>query len=540
MAGQTRTKIEEWENITSDKNILKLLDGVEIEFTETPLQELGFETKFSKEETEKVDKEIQELWKKGVIVTCERKEGDFVSPIFTRPKKDGKIRLILNLKKLNKSVEYHHFKMETLKQALALVTEECWFASLDLKEAYFSISIKEESQEYLKFLWKGQLYKFTVFPNGLACCPRLFTKILKPVMTYLHQLGFISTIFIDDTLLMGDSELECVKNVHASLDIFHKLGFVIHPTKSVLKPTQKITYLGFEIDSKDMTVRPTEEKKEKIKELSEKLLKQGYSTIRVLAKLIGMIVACFPGVMHGPLHYRRMESDKIEALKNSNGNYDDFVTFSNEAIADMRWWREHIENAYNVIDDSHGEPDIVIYSDASLSGWGCDSVLGRSGGHWSEQEQSLHINVLELTAAWFALKALAKTENKKHIRLMLDNTTAVACINNMGTNHSLACDSVVKNIWLFCLRRDVWLSAAYIPGRENTEADLESRKINLDTEWKLNPSLLNQATDILNFKPDIDMFATRINSQYTKYVSYKPDPDAFSVNAFNLNWSGFK
>ena len=109
------------------------------------------------------------------------------------------------------------------------------------------------------------MYKYTAFPNGLACCPRLFTKLLKPVMAQLHRRGFISTIFIDDTLLMGDSELECVQNVKASLCLFEKLGFVIHPEKSVLAPTHVITYLGFEINSVDMTVTLMRDKKTKNK-----------------------------------------------------------------------------------------------------------------------------------------------------------------------------------------------------------------------------------------------------------------------------------
>ena len=536
-AGQTRHNIEEWKNITSDENILNHVLGVEIVFTDFIPEGGEFESKFSNEESKEIDIEINELLKKGVITVCERKDGDFVSPIFTRPKKDGKVRLILNLKKLNKSVEYHHFKMETLKQALTLITEGCWFASLDLKEAYFSIHIKEESQEFLKFIWKGQLYKFTVFPNGLACCPRIFTKILKPVMAYLHQKGFISTIFIDDTLLMGDSEFECIRNVQASLDIFQKLGFVIHPTKSILTPVRQITYLGFVINSEDMTVTPTDEKKNKIKELAIKLLDQGSSSIRILAKFIGMVVASFPGVIHGPLWYRRLENDKIEALKRSKGDYDATVTFSIEAAADMKWWRDNIDRASNVIDDSHGEPDIIIYSDASNLGWGCNSELGRSNGHWSEEEQSLHINVKELTAAWFAIKALTTNLSNKHIRLMLDNTTAVACVNNMGTNHSILCDLVVRDIWGFCIEREFWVSAAYIPGKLNVEADTESRKINLDAEWKLNNSLLKQATDILNYQPEIDLFATRLNCQYEKYVSYRPDPEAIRVDAFSINWS---
>ena len=538
-AGQTKFKIEEWKNITTDETVLNLIRGVEIDFTEEPPCTAYVENRFSKEESLEIEKEIQELIKKEVISICERKEGDFISPIFTRPKKDGKVRLILNLKKLNKSIEYHHFKMETLKQALALVKENCWFASLDLKEAYFSISIKEQSQEYLKFLWQGVLYKFTVFPNGLACCPRLFTKILKPVMSHLHSLGYISTIFIDDTLLIGDSELECLRNVNASMDVFQRLGFVVHPEKSILRPEKQITYLGFVINSENMTVRPTEEKKEKIKDLAVTLLHKGYASIRLLAKFIGMIVASFPGVMYGPLWYRQIENDKTEALKKNKGNYDALMNLSKYATKDIEWWRDNIDDAVNVIDESHGEPDIVIYSDASRLGWGCDSQLGKSGGHWSEEEQTLHINVLELTAAWFALQALVSHQSNKHIRIMMDNTTAVACVNKMGTSHSHECDCVTRNIWEFCQSRDLWLSAAFIPGKENVEADSESRKINLDAEWKLDSDLLKQATELLKFKPDIDLFATRLNYQYQKYVSYRPDPGAFKVNAFDVNWLQF-
>ena len=60
-------------------------------------------------------------------------------------------------------------------------------------------------------------------------------------MARLHRLGlYLSTIFIDDTLLLGDSELECVRNAKASLELFEKVGFVVHPEKSVLTPTQSV------------------------------------------------------------------------------------------------------------------------------------------------------------------------------------------------------------------------------------------------------------------------------------------------------------
>ncbi len=122
---------------------------------------------------------MQALLNKKVIIPCNTTPIEFVSPIFITPKKDGDVRVILNLKKLNESVENFHFKMDNIYTALKLITKDCWMASLDLKDAYYSVPIHPESQNFLKFSYKGILFKFTAFPNGLSSCPRKFTKLLN-------------------------------------------------------------------------------------------------------------------------------------------------------------------------------------------------------------------------------------------------------------------------------------------------------------------------------------------------------------------------
>ena len=59
--------------------------------------------------------------------------------------------------------------------------------SIDLKDAYYSIPIAEEHQKYLKFIWRDQLYAFTSLPMGLTSGPRIFTKVLKPIFSYLRS-----------------------------------------------------------------------------------------------------------------------------------------------------------------------------------------------------------------------------------------------------------------------------------------------------------------------------------------------------------------
>ena len=114
-----------------------------------------------------IGEEISKLLRKGVITGASHCTGEYISTIFIRPKKDGAHRLILNLKKVNEYVEYHHFNMDTLQSAIRLMKHNCYMASVDLRDAYYSIPIDVEHQNFLRFLWKGKLLQFTCLPNGL-------------------------------------------------------------------------------------------------------------------------------------------------------------------------------------------------------------------------------------------------------------------------------------------------------------------------------------------------------------------------------------
>ena len=54
---------------------------------------------------------------------------------------NGGIRLILNLKQLNKNIEYHHFKMDSINTILNLIIKDCFMASIDSKDAYTILKI---------------------------------------------------------------------------------------------------------------------------------------------------------------------------------------------------------------------------------------------------------------------------------------------------------------------------------------------------------------------------------------------------------------
>ena len=67
-----------------------------------------------------------------------------------------------------------------------MITKNCYKKTVNLKNAYYSVTISKYFQRFPRFQQKNKLYCFTYFPNGLASCPRKFIKLNKVPVTCLH------------------------------------------------------------------------------------------------------------------------------------------------------------------------------------------------------------------------------------------------------------------------------------------------------------------------------------------------------------------
>ena len=75
---------------------------------------------------------------------------------------------------------------------------------------------------------------------GLSLSPRVYTKILKPVFSELCKKGHISSIYLDDSWLMGKTLQQCEENVFDTVTLLDNLGFMVHDRKSVFVPSKEI------------------------------------------------------------------------------------------------------------------------------------------------------------------------------------------------------------------------------------------------------------------------------------------------------------
>ena len=109
-----------------------------------------------------MEQEVNTLLRKEAIevVPPLDRESGFYSRYFIVPKKDGGLRLILDLRQLNLSVMSLKFKMLTVKQVVAQIRSEDWFVTIDLKDAYFHISILPQHRKFLRFAFGGKTYQY--------------------------------------------------------------------------------------------------------------------------------------------------------------------------------------------------------------------------------------------------------------------------------------------------------------------------------------------------------------------------------------------
>ena len=344
--------------------------------------------------------------------------------------------------------------------------------------------------------------------------------------------------YIDDFLLVNKTFKE---SEHATLyvsEVFRNLGFVVHPEKSSFLPKQEITFLGFIIDSKSMTLTITEKRRNKLRTLLNILINIKMPKIRFVAKVLGHITSVMPASKFGPLHYRNLENDKVEALKCRAGDFESTMKISAKGLEDLKWWIFNINSTLNWI-----HPPAIseqLTTDASDFAWGGVTHDNAIGGSWDYEERSLHINVKEMLAILFSLKSFKEKFEKQHVNVLCDNTTAIAVINKMGSSKSTVCNETAHKIWEFCENNNTWITCTFIPGKNNVEADFQSRKDYKQSNWMLNKDIFVNICKKLNYNPDVDCFANRLNHQIDRYMSYKPDPSACHIDAFSTNWSNFQ
>jgi len=291
-----------------------------------------------------MSKKILEL-----VPECERGEGLY-QVFFPVPKKNpGEWRGCLDARPVNAELRYEKFKMEGLHTVKSLLRRDDWLTSIDVADAYPHVLIHPEDRRYVRFIWEGVHYQFRAVCFGLASAPRMFTKIMRPIMALLRAAGIRSVVYLDDIFLMAPSRGDSLEKTQRAVDTLVHFGFLVSP-KSELDPRRVQDFLGMTVDSHAMELRVPHKKVKNFKDAVRRCLQRnaaGSLSLRELAGVLGKITAMTPAVLPARLLSRHLLDCKNRAMATGDTiRWEACVHLDQAARVELEEW-QHLLDHWN-------------------------------------------------------------------------------------------------------------------------------------------------------------------------------------------------
>lgn len=450
-----------------------------------------------------------------------------VSPIGLVPKKTpGEFRMIHHLsyppgESVNDyidpalcSVQYTSF--DAAVQLVQGLGQDCKMFKADVRSAYRLIPIKPADFELLGFCFENKFYFDKALPFGasISCITfERFSRFLE--FTVKNKLKSGGLIHYLDDFLGADKHTESCK---AALQIFQEtmseLGVPLADEKTE-GPTTILVFLGLELDTVHMTVRIPEQKIQEVIQKITEVLSHRKNTLKKMQSLIGSLGFCCRAIPMGRPFSRRL-IDSICGLTKPFHR----VRLKRTLRLDLNMWLAFLRdfNGLSLFHDKFwvSNEDVQLFTDSAggeqlgfgiyFQGHWCHD---RWPSEWHTNGITTDITALELFPIMAALFIWGPQLKNKKIKFNCDNKAVVHILNKL-TSKSDRVMRLVRLITLQCLKLNIWIKSAHVPGSKNTICDYLSR---------------SQLTKFRELAPDADLEPSRIPS--------------FLWNVFNIEQDSF-
>lgn len=405
---------------------------------------------------------------------------NIISALGAIPKKSSKVRLIHDCSRpqgsaLNDHTSTEHFKYQSLNDATDFITPNCYFAKVDLSNAYRSVKIHESNFKATGLKWRFSGDKQDTYmvdqrlPFGASQSPGIFNRITQSVRVMMAHKGYKTiVVYLDDFLIISQSYDECLLALSELMRLLRELGFQLNYNK-IEGPKQKLIFLGVLINSVDMTLSVPDEKVTELRNDLQCFLQRTKVTKREIQSLSGKLNWVAQIVYGGRFHIRRL-IDRSNTLKKQ--------WYRTRVSADMKldilWWL----NFMNIFNGTM--PIVESRSAISVSIDSCKIAAGAfyNGDFiytpWSHKTASLPINYLEVLSLEPAARRWAHLWTNKRVFVHCDNMTACSIIRKGSSKHPIVMDSLRRIFWLSAIF-NFRLCPVYYPGKYNVLSDLVSR-----------------------------------------------------------------
>ena len=303
--------------------------------------------------TSKVKQEVDRLVQRGILMPVDQPTA-WVNQMAIVEKSNGKIRICLDPQPLNRTLQREHFRLPTFEEVRPQFQSAKLFSKLDVKEAFWHVSLEEESSLLTTMITPWGRFRWTRLPFGLNVSSEIFQKRLIQALEGLP--GVVNVA--DDIVVVGrgqsmpEAEADHEKNLRALSTRCQEKGIVLNNEKARIKQ-HEIVFMGHLINAEGIKPDP-----EKVQALLTAPVPKDIHEIRRFCGMVQYLAKFLDNISHSlePLH--------AMTKKNSAFNWNEKC---DKAFKDTK---QKIAEATML---GHYDPNITLelHVDSSQSGLGC-------------------------------------------------------------------------------------------------------------------------------------------------------------------------
>jgi RNase H-like domain found in reverse transcriptase/Reverse transcriptase (RNA-dependent DNA polymerase)/gag-polyprotein putative aspartyl protease len=273
--------------------------------------------------------EIERLKIQGLIVPS---KSPWTSPALVVGKANGKLRLVVDYRKLNKVTKPDAYPLPKISDMLDALANCAFFSTLDLTSGFWQVTMDTADREKTAFCTRFGTYEFTVMPFGLMNAPATFQRLMNNVL--YEVLWKFALVYMDDIIIFSKTSNEHENHLNQVFQLLSQAGLKLNPDKCDFYQN-RILFLGHMISEEG--IQPNPALVEKIKTCPRPTTKTRIRSFLGLASYYRRFIKNFSGIAR-PL-YNLTKQDEV---------------FS---------WTEDCENAYEHLKMCLTTQPVVVYPD---------------------------------------------------------------------------------------------------------------------------------------------------------------------------------
>ena len=520
-----------------------------------------------------------EEWEKAGKLHEVRDKPMIVSPMSVVEKVDWntgdmKYRPVIDHSRhVNLFIEDKPCKLNDLNYFDPIIEKDMYMTSYDLRSMYHHVKLTDKTKELFGFKIpqeKGgdKYYKFDVLMFGSKPASWVTSKLLKPAVNYFRAHGIKTGIFVDDGALLNINPRVLVVETKFVLTVLQLLGWNVNWEKTEARPSQIMTYQGFQIDTVKMEYRLPEGKVAIICDIIDKVLDKAQQASRVQAKELGSLFGKVISARrsHGPgVQIALRHSQHVLGKQVMHRGIEEFPDWSVSVVIDkqmaselvfikkhMKDWNGHpipsdrTVHVFNVNNTEFVQKEpwtdqnqqySVMVSDASdrvAFVYEAEQFKLVEEFGFSEQEQRMGSGQRELRAVMKAVTDKAEFFRSKPGRVYwITDAKNVYYFLKRGSRKShiqqdvMVIKKMEKNLGIQII--PIWQPRDTL---SIVLADMGSKAYQSTDEWSVDKYTFKHIQKTMGIKVTIDAFATSANALCTRFYSKYPQVGSMGINFF--------